>query len=408
MQIEHLLRGAGFDVVLAADAETGMEAFAAAEFQLVLTDLTLPGKSGFDLCREVKSDPRQRHVPVVVLTGSGDAEDVLRGLQAGADGYLSKDRPPGEIAAGVREILQRGERSTPPDERWPIRVAFLDHQFEVRAGREQLLDVLLSAFEDLDRLNKRYLDEIHRRRQAEQALAQSAAELQRSNRDLEDFAHIVSHDLQAPLRSVISFCTLLQRRYEGQLGSDADEFIGFAIGGAQRMQTLIRDLLAFSRVGTSGNEFVTTDCQAVCNEVLANLKAEIDDSGAVVTCDALPTLQADRTQLAQLFQNLIGNAIKFRGEQRPRIHVAVRPENGQWRFSVRDNGIGIDAKYAERIFQAFRRLHAHEDYPGTGMGLAICRRIVERHGGRLEVTSTPGEGSEFWFTLPASASRAQA
>ena len=224
-------------------------------------------------------------------------------------------------------------------------------------------------------------------------------ELQRSNEELEQFAYVASHDLQEPLRSIGSYCQLLQRRYKGKLDKDADEFINFAVEGAKRMQVLINDLLKYSRVGTRGKAFEPTDCNDVFHDAVANLRQAIDEAGVAVTADPLPSISGDTVQLGQLFQNLIGNAVKFRGKEPPKVHVSARVEEGETVFSVRDNGIGIDARHAERIFQIFQRLHERGRYPGTGIGLAVCKKIVARHGGRIWVESTPDEGSDFRFTL---------
>ena len=242
------------------------------------------------------------------------------------------------------------------------------------------------------------LEELVAARTAE--LAQRVEELARSNADLEYFAYVASHDLQEPLRMVASYTKLLERRYKGKLDSDADEFIGFAIAGAKRMQTMIQDLLSLSRITTKGRSFQLTEARAACDTALEDLRTAIEESHAVMSVGPLPAVLADAAQLAQLFQNLIGNAIKYRKANGPEIHVAARLEENHWVFSVQDNGIGIEPQYFERIFQMFQRLHTREQYSGTGIGLAICRKIVERHGGKIWVESQPGQGSTFLFTIP--------
>jgi light-regulated signal transduction histidine kinase (bacteriophytochrome) len=211
---------------------------------------------------------------------------------------------------------------------------------------------------------------------------------------------VASHDLQEPLRMVASYVQLLQRRYQGRLDPAADEFITFAVDGAKRMQDLLNDLLAYSRVASRGKTVEPVDLQVVLHEALANLALTIRENDAQVTNDPLPTVRADRTQMVQLLQNLIGNAIKFRATEAPRVHVGVVRQDKAWCFSVRDNGIGMGPQYGERIFIIFQRLHSRSQYPGTGIGLAICKKIVEHHGGRIWVESRPGQGATFFFTLP--------
>ena len=230
---------------------------------------------------------------------------------------------------------------------------------------------------------------------------QSEQELRRSNDELARFAYVASHDLQEPLRMVASYVQLLSKRYKGKLDSDADDFIGFALDGALRMQQLIADLLAFSRVGAGVAPASPTDANLVLDRVRANLQLVIDESGATLTAGPLPTLPVDAGQLEHLLQNLVANALKFHGAAAPTVDVSAARAGPDWHFQVRDNGIGIEPQYLERIFVIFQRLHGREQYEGTGMGLAITKKIVELHGGRIWVTSTPGQGSIFHFTLPA-------
>lgn len=238
------------------------------------------------------------------------------------------------------------------------------------------------------------------RRQVEEDLAKKVDELARSNADLEQFAYVASHDLQEPLRMVAAYTQLLGERYKGKLDENADKFIGYASEGALRMQVLIQDLLAFSRVGRK-EACESVDCNAVMKEVLQTLASGIRESGALVTCTELPVVWADRTQMAQVFQNLIGNAIKFRGKEPPVVSVQSEKSGQHWQFSVSDNGIGIPPEYAENIFVVFQRLHTRNEYPGNGIGLAICKKIIERCGGRIWMESQAGSGSTFKFIMPS-------
>jgi PAS domain S-box-containing protein len=243
--------------------------------------------------------------------------------------------------------------------------------------------------------------DITARVQAEQEVARYAAELERSNQELEQFAYITSHDLREPLRMVKGYLDLLGRRYREELDASAQEFIDYAVDGAERMQEMIRALLRLSRVKTRGEAFAPTDVEAVLARTLNTLRRSIKDAGAEVTHDPLPTLMADGAQLTQVLQNLITNGIKFcREDEPPRVHVSAQREGDEWVFSVADNGIGIDPEQADRLFQIFQRLHTRAEYEGLGIGLVLCRRIVERHGGRIWVESAPGQGATFYFTLP--------
>ncbi len=266
---------------------------------------------------------------------------------------------------------------------------------------ETLADQIAIAIENA-RLYEELQQELTDRQRAEKKLEHYATELERSNRELEQFAYIASHDLQEPLRMVTSYLQLLERRYKDKLDQDADDFITYAVDGATRMRMLINDLLTYSRVSTHAKPFEPTDCSEVLNHALSNLSIAIEESEATITCDDLPTVEVDATQLTQVFQNLISNAIKFhKPDAPPCIHISAERQEDTWRFSVRDNGIGIAPEHSERIFLIFQRLHTREEYPGTGIGLAVCKKIAERHGGRIWVTSKPGAGSTFYFTVPA-------
>jgi PAS domain S-box-containing protein len=246
------------------------------------------------------------------------------------------------------------------------------------------------------------LRDITEQRQAEDALKRYAVNLQQSNRDLEHFAYVASHDLQEPLRTMVSFSQLLKRRYGNQLGKDADEYIGFIVDAGTRMQAQIHDLLEYSRVSTRGQEMTRVESEAAFDEAVKNLQSKIRRSGAKITRDPLPPVLADVSQLRQVFQNLFSNAIKFSQVGTvPEIHVSVKSLGDQWQFSVQDNGIGIAPEFVDRIFVIFQRLHTRTEYPGTGIGLAICKKIIDRHGGEIWVESEPGVGSTFHFTIPA-------
>jgi PAS domain S-box-containing protein len=242
--------------------------------------------------------------------------------------------------------------------------------------------------------------DITQRKQAEEELKRITDELKRSNADLQQFAYAASHDLMEPLRGVEGFVKLLAGRYKDKLDANADDFIGHTVEEVKRMQVLIKDLLEYSQVGTKGKRFKPIDSSLIVGLAVGNLQVAIEENGAVVTYDNLPTIKGDFSQLSRLFQNLIGNAIKFRSEKTPRIHVSAERKENEWVFSVRDNGTGIDPGNAERIFIVFQRLHSKDEYPGTGIGLAICKKIVERHGGRIWLESETGKGSTFYFTIP--------
>jgi light-regulated signal transduction histidine kinase (bacteriophytochrome) len=282
----------------------------------------------------------------------------------------------------------------------------LEYRIEVRGDDE--LSVLARGFNEMaGNLKRSHTSvgnleaEIVERKKAADAILRTSEELKRSNDDLQRFAYVASHDLQEPLRTISSFLQLIEKRNRDLLDAESREFMSFVVSGADRLQTMINNLLEYSRLDSRGTPFVEVESADILRKVIDDFGSEIERAGAVITFDGLPTVTADSNQLFRLFQNLVSNALKFRGPEPPRIHVSSRREEGSWVFSVRDNGIGIDPKYKDRIFVIFQRLHTMDTYAGTGIGLSICKRIVERHGGRIWVESEPGNGSTFFFTIPS-------
>ncbi|MGI8706403.1 MAG: sensor histidine kinase [Sphingomicrobium sp.] len=341
--------------------------------------------------------------PIVVVNQSG--EIVLLNVQAEKQFGYSRDEllgrkvtdiiPVGFAERLVADKLRSREEALAQEIGAGIELTALR-----RDGGEFPIEIMLSPLESADgMLVTAAIRDVSVRKATEADLVGKIAELKRSNEELSQFAYIASHDLQEPLRMVSSYTQLLAQRYVGKLDSDADEFIAFAVDGATRMQRLIQDLLAYSRVGTKPMDVGTVSSQEALGVALTNLASAIEDSGAVVTSGPLPAVRADEIQLVQLFQNLIGNAIKYRSANAPEVHVSALQRRGKWQFSIKDNGLGIEAQYYDRIFGMFQRLHNRDQFSGTGIGLAICRKIVERNGGEISVTSTPGNGSTFHFFL---------
>ncbi len=308
---------------------------------------------------------------VVLLLGLALAAFTLRRVVV---------RPLQELATTVRDVA-RGN---------------FGHQIEARGARE-----VREVAADVDAMRRRIVSEIAELQRAEEELIHQAQELQRSNTELEQFAYVASHDLQEPLRKVASFCQMLEQRYKGQLDERADQYIAFAVDGAKRMQQLINDLLAFSRVGRMTQPHEIVDTAELVARVRRLLSPAIEETGAEVVANGLPPVRGDASLLAQVFQNLIGNAIKFHGDDAPRVEITAERDGAFWRFRCSDNGIGVEDEYAERIFIIFQRLHPRTAYEGTGIGLAMCRKIIEYHGGRIWLDEEADHGSTFLFTLPA-------
>ena len=309
---------------------------------IVLLDVEMPQVNGLDILEEIRASASTAMIPVIILTACEDQETKQKALNLGATDFLSKPVDPSDLVPRVRNAL--------------LVKGYQDH--------------LKSYAESLEK-------------------------------ELEQFAYVASHDLQEPLRMVTSFTQLLALHYKGKLDSEADEFINYAVDGALRLQRLILGVVQYSRIDASRKMFEPVDCQELFEHAVADLREVLKKSRAVVTCGPLPTVMGDEKQLMQVFQNLIDNAVKFRGDKQPHVHIGAKLQNNVWIFSVRDNGVGMEEKYGEVAFGIFKRLHARDNFHGKGIGLSICKKIVERHGGRIWVESQPGKGSTFYFTLPA-------
>ena len=350
-------------------AQGGEEAIARARLvkpDLILMDVMMPVMDGFEASRRLKAGADTCDIPVIFMTALTDTAQKLKGFAAGAVDYVTKPLDGAEVLVRVKTHLT------------------------LSALRQRLL----SQNEQLQR-------EIAAHEQTQAALV-------RSNAELEQLAYVASHDMQEPLRMIASYLQLVAQRYPDKLDADGREFIGFAVDGAKRMQTLINDLLAYSRLGTKLKPFVPVECASAADTALHHLRVAIDETGAQIECGTLPCVNGDPSQLVQLFQNLLANAIKFRNAGAPIIRISCAPLEDDWCISVSDNGIGIEPEYFERIFVLFQRLHGRSAYPGTGIGLALCKKIVERHGGRIWVERGPEQGSVFRFTLPRAKAMAAA
>ncbi len=338
--------------------------------------------------------------PLVTIGPDGKITDVNHSTET-VTGYNRDDligtdfsdyfTDPNKAREGYQQVFQKG--------------MVRDYALEIKHKNGSITPVLYNASvykDDSDNVIGVFASarDISELKKAEDLLKDKLGELERSNAELEQFAYVSSHDLQEPLRMIASYLQLLERKYKGKLDDKADKYINFSVDGATRMQNLIDDLLAFSRVTTQAKELKPTDLEQIYNEVLSNLEVTINENKAIITHEPLPVVLADKTQISQVFQNLISNAIKFQSVDKPKINISVEKEEDQWLIGVEDNGIGINPKHSDRIFEVFKRLHKKKDYPGTGIGLAICKKIIERHGGRIWVESELGKGSIFYFTLP--------
>ena len=361
---------------------------------LVISDVRMPEMDGYELCRQIKADPALASVPLILITSLIDLADVVKGLECGASGFLSKPYNEEHLLARIQFLLANPQLSVASDSAAGVDVNFGGKSFVIESGREQILSFLLSAYELALGKNKEL-------QSVTEALQVQTRVLERSNQDLEQFASVASHDLQEPLRMVSSYLGLLDQRAQMRLDAKEQGYVQYAVDGARRMQQMVDDLLEFSNVKTGGKSLAQADLGRALENALTNLEVTIGECRGVITYDLMPAALVDITQFTQLLQNLISNALKFCAQQPPVIHLGWERRWGQdWVFSIRDNGIGIAPENFERIFQLFQRVHGDCEYPGSGMGLAICKKIVERHGGRIWVESELGCGTTVFFTLP--------
>lgn len=385
LALEKTLADVDAEVVKASTGERALETTLDREIALAILDVQMPGMDGYELAELLRGDPGSKHIPIIFLTAAfAEEAQIFKGYESGAVDYIVKPYNPVILVSKVRAFLELDR-----------------YQRELQAHRDRLDELVKHRTAQLEKANADLVDEINERIRTEAQLEEAVAALKRSNRDLEQFAYVASHDLQEPLRMVASYTELLAKRYEGQLDERADKYIAYAVDGAKRMQRLINDLLTFSRVGTRARPLEPTDCAEVAREVLHGIQRIVEESGARVTVGELPTVMADRTQLGQVLQNLLTNAVKFRGEQPPDVKLSSRRLGNQWEISVEDNGIGIDPQFHDRVFVIFQRLHERGKYPGTGIGLSVVKKVVERHGGTIRVDSAAGKGTRISFTVPA-------
>lgn len=373
---------------------------------LILLDIMMPEMNGYEVCEHLKNDAITRDIPVIFISAKDEVFDKLNAFAVGGVDYISKPFQFEEVLVRIESHLTLRKLQNQLKEQNVLLQEEINNRLEVEQiihEKNQILQQEISSRRAVEKAiqeqNLLLQKEICNRQRVESALLKSNQELARSNAELEQFAYVASHDLQAPLATIASYAQLLEKRYKDQLDSQANKFIGNIVQGCTRMQTLIDDLLEYSRVGRSQKPFKPSNCNQVVEQALANLQAVIRDTQAVVSYGELPVVTGDISQLVQLFQNLVGNAIKYRQDAPPAVCISACKQQDSWLFSVSDNGIGIAPQHQERIFQIFQRLHTQKEYSGTGIGLAICQKIVEHHGGRIWVESESGQGSTFYFTI---------
>jgi len=342
------------------------------EFSLIIMDVQMPGLNGFETVKIIKGREKSKNIPVIFITGEFKQDDFKKyGFEIGGFDYIIK----------------------------PVDSLTLENKVKAFINLFNQKKEIENANLELKNANQALNEEIAQRKKIEFELKDVMEALKNSNLELEQFAYVASHDLQEPLRMVASFLQLLSGKYSKKLDSNANEYIGFAVEGSIRMQKMIQDLLEYSRIQTQSKKLIEINTAEALSQAICNLQTKIEETGTIIFNDHLPEINGDESQLVRLFQNLIGNAIKFCREKKPEIIISAQEQDMDWLFSIKDNGIGIEPEYQDKVFQIFQRLHSRGEYAGTGIGLAICKRIVERHNGKIWFESKPGEGTTFFFTI---------
>jgi len=427
VQLEYFLDKAGFCVQSVRNGREALDWLNQHKPAMVISDVVMPDVDGYELCRRIKTDEDLEDIPVILLTSLSDAGDVLKGLECGADNFIVKPYDKGYLLSFVQRVCRNGIGAREEKPQATLDVVFAGQKYPIASTRLQILNILISTYgtavkknlelvraqNELRALNEQLEEkvkertaaltaEIAERRRVEEELRDYSTKLERSNKELEEFAFVAAHDLQEPLRKIQTFSQRVVTKYRDLLDDKGTDYLVRLQNAANRMQALIRSLLKYSRVAMKPNTCAAIDLNELVQEALIDLNLRVEETGAIIEVGYLPAIEADETQMHQLFQNLIGNALKFRGEEKPVIKIhSAECSDGSWQIFVEDNGIGFDEKYLNRIFAPFQRLHDPKVYEGTGIGLAICRKIVEQHGGSIVAKSAPGKGSTFIITLPA-------
>ena len=405
MALEAVLEGLGQNLVKARSGEEALRCLIHDDFAVIILDVLMPGMNGFETAALIRRRDRSRFTPIIFLTAVGKAEtDIFQGYAVGAIDYMVKPFVPEVLKSKVTVLMDLYRKTE--------QVRHLNDELTRRALELEKLNLMLK---NENEMRKRKEEELHQSeevlkvlnstleaRVAERtaAVEERSRQLAASNEELEQFVYASSHDLQEPLRTMTNFLQMLELHNRGSFDGESREYIDFALQSASGMRDLINGLLQYSRVAAKDRNFLSVDCNSLINQVIGQLNAAITESGAKVKFHGLPEVYGEPLLLGQVFQNLLGNALKFKKDQAPEVTIGAEKRDGEWLFWVRDNGIGMEPKYFDQIFRIFKRLHTRDEYPGAGLGLAVCKKTVELHGGKIWCESELGKGSCFYFTIP--------